>query len=80
MAETEIIEIFRDTAFDRDTINRLCAAYDHASKALHDRGRPQVVNEIIAKRIIAMAEKGERNPITLADDALKELGFKDETR
>lgn len=34
-----------------------------------------VVNEIIAERIIALAEKGERDPRMLANAALSPFGF-----
>jgi hypothetical protein len=50
-------------------------AYDKARKALHDKGQPPVVQEIIAKRIIAIAAKGERNPDELARRALQALGL-----
>ena len=34
-------------------------AYDKARELLHDGGQPAIVNEIIARRIIEIAEKGE---------------------
>jgi hypothetical protein len=42
---------------------------------LHDRGQPQVVQEIIAKRIIDIAMTGERDPDELARRALQALGL-----
>jgi hypothetical protein len=38
---------------------------------LADRG--DLANEIIAKRIIALAKAGERNPDLLCEDVLKEF-------
>jgi hypothetical protein len=76
MSSAQIIQLFRAAAFDPDSIERLGFAYDLATARLHDRDRrPAMVNEIIAQRIIAFAQGGERDPKTLADSALKALGF-----
>ena len=71
-----ILDLFRATAFDRETVETLCDAYEKARKSLHDTGQPQIVNEIIAQRIIALAEQGERNPDRLCAGALIALGNK----
>jgi hypothetical protein len=42
---------------------------------LHERGQPEVVQELIAKSIIAVAENGEREPLVLAGEGLKALGL-----
>jgi hypothetical protein len=76
MSSAQIVQLFRAAAFDPEAIERLCAAYDLATARLHDRDRrPAMVNEIIAQRIIALAKNGERDAKTLADSALKALGF-----
>jgi hypothetical protein len=36
-------------------------AFDAACKALHDRGQPTVVYEVMARRILAAARNGERD-------------------
>ena len=73
-----VVQIFRDAAFDPETVQSLCTAYDLASSSLHDgQRRPAIVNEVIARRIISMAEKGERGPHVMAEGALRALGFKD---
>ena len=71
---TEVVELFRDRAFDPEGVERLSQAYELASKSLRDR-RPATVNENIARRIIGLAARGERDPRHLADRALKDLGF-----
>jgi hypothetical protein len=48
-------------------------AFDAACKALHDRGQPTVVYEVIARRIIAAARKGERDVWRLRSAALQAL-------
>jgi hypothetical protein len=42
---------------------------------LHDKGRPEMVQEIIAKRIIEVAASGVRDPDELARRALQALGM-----
>jgi len=69
-----IQDLFRTTAFDTETVKTLCDAYDKARKSLHDTGQPRIVNEIIAQRMIALAEKGERDPDRLCAGALIALG------
>ena len=49
-------------------------AYDIACRALHPQGRPPVVQEILAKRIIEAARRGERDPDRMAAIALANLG------
>ena len=50
-------------------------AIDCATKGLRDTGQPDVVQEIIAKRIVDLAANGERDPQKLANMALHSLGI-----
>jgi hypothetical protein len=61
---------FTSGAFDPETVKTLCDAYDKCSKALHDAGQPEIVNRVIAERIIALAKQGERDPDRLCQRAL----------
>ena len=65
--------LFYGTAFDPETVKSLCDAYDRACTSLHDRGQPDIVNEVIAERIISLAKKGERDPDKLCEGALVAL-------
>ena len=62
--------------FDDETTRLLGEAFDAARAALHDRGQPEIVYEIIAKRIIEAAKKGERDVSRLRDAGLAALGYK----
>jgi hypothetical protein len=53
-------------------------AFDTACKDLHDTGQPPIVYEVIAKRIIAAAKNGERDPVRLRNAGLLALGFNDD--
>lgn len=67
---SDVATLFREAAFDPDEVEHLCLAYDKACRSLHDRGQPPVVLEIIAKRIIEAAKRGERDPDRLCEAAL----------
>ncbi|MGH6739010.1 MAG: hypothetical protein ACREDY_08260, partial [Bradyrhizobium sp.] len=60
-------------AFDADNTAALSAAYEKAIGMQH--GLPEVVREMIAKRIIAIGAMGERDPDRLCEAALTALGF-----
>lgn len=50
-------------------------AFDCVTKGLRDTGQPDVVQEIIAKRIVDLAANGELDPQKLANMALHSLGI-----
>jgi hypothetical protein len=49
--------------------------FDAAYEGLQDGGQPDLVREIIAKRIIEAAKKGERDPVRLRNAGLATLGY-----
>ena len=59
--------------FDDATVHTIGSAFDAACKALKDSGQPDVVHEVMIKRIIASARKGERDVTRLRDAALTGL-------
>jgi hypothetical protein len=59
-----------DDAFGPEVLEALGKAYDMAIAALHDIGQPPLVREVIAKRIIMAAKRGEREPASLCAFAL----------
>jgi hypothetical protein len=61
------------TNFDPETTATLRAAYDEAVTRLLDQ--PDIVREIIAKRLVALAARGERNAHRLCKEALIAEGF-----
>ena len=62
----DIVELFRKSDFDPETVRVLCDAYDKASRWLHDNGQPDIVKEVIARRIISLAKKGSVIPTVSA--------------
>jgi hypothetical protein len=61
------------TNFDPEMAVTLGAAYDEAVARLLNQ--PDIVRETIAKRIVALAAKGERDVHALCDKALIAEGF-----
>ncbi|HEY1747618.1 MAG TPA: hypothetical protein VGG11_12755 [Xanthobacteraceae bacterium] len=47
--------------FDDAATTLMGQAFDAACQALHDTGQPPVVQEVMARRIIAAARRGERD-------------------
>jgi hypothetical protein len=57
-------------AFDDATVRGIGRAFDAACKELNDTGQAAVVHEVMFKRIIAAAQRGERDVTQLRDAAL----------
>jgi hypothetical protein len=67
----QILQFLRPTdAFSPEAIKVLGKAYDMAIASLHDVGQPEVVREVIAKRIIEAAQRGQYDPAALCATAL----------
>ena len=71
----DIVNFFRETAFPPEATQAMSQAYDMACQALHDTGQPDIVKEILAKRIIRLAGRGELDPQKLCEEALAALGL-----
>jgi hypothetical protein len=61
--------------FDDEATRIMGEAFDAACEGLQDGGQPDLVREIIAKRIIEAAKKGERDPVRLRNAGLAALGY-----
>ena len=61
--------------FDDRVTQIMGEASDRACKDLHDTGQPEIVYEVIAKRIIDAARNGERDLVRLRNAGLAALGF-----
>jgi hypothetical protein len=75
-----IIPLLAQSAFDPETIKTLVSAFEAAWEKVEKSGSKlaspryeRAAQEIIAKRIIEMAQRGERAPQQLAEDAVEYL-------
>jgi hypothetical protein len=72
----DVIQLFREAAFDPAEVEALCLAYEKARRLLNDRGQPPIVQEVIAERIISAARRGVLDPGKLCEMALTAVGNK----
>ena len=71
-----VLQFIRNKSdFDDEATRLIGDAFDAACKGLRDTGQPIVVQEVIAKRIIKAAMKGERDPARLRAAGLAALGY-----
>ncbi len=75
-----IVPLLAQSAFDPETIKLLVAAFEEAWTKVEQSGsklaspaRRRGAQEILAKRIIETAQRGEREPQQLAQDAVDYL-------
>ena len=72
-SESAMAQVPSFTNLDPETAATLSAAYDEAVARLLDQ--PDVVRELVAKHLVALATRGERNIHKLCDEALIAEGF-----
>ena len=66
-----MLQFFRpEKAFDADTTAVMIAAYEKATAAIELKRLPGIMREVAARRIIALAAKGERDQDRLCAAAL----------
>jgi hypothetical protein len=61
--------------FDDEATRIMGEAFDAACSELPDTENLAITHEVVAKRIIEAARKGERDPVRLRDTALAALGI-----
>jgi hypothetical protein len=71
-----IVPFISSTIFEVSDIELMSDAYDRAIEDVHGFGRPnKIVENLIAARIIALTNSGERDPKQLCERALAACGF-----
>jgi hypothetical protein len=65
----------RDSVFGPDDTRAMGAAFEKACQMLRNGGR-LIAKDVIAKRIVALAQEGERDPDRLCARALAAIGTK----
>jgi hypothetical protein len=65
-----VLPFTQGAVFDPDAIHIMGEAFDRACRSLNAPGRPELVREVIAKRIIEAARTGERDRDKLCEQAL----------
>jgi hypothetical protein len=70
-----VAHLFQEAAFEPAVTAILSEAFERARRSLHDSGQPEIVHEVLAKRIIEIARAGERDPRKLCEEALAAFGL-----
>jgi hypothetical protein len=68
-----IYRLLKNYAFGPDEIEVLTTAYEEALRTLRLQNRADPATEMIAKRIIEFARRGERDPVRLREQAIRSL-------
>lgn len=70
-----IYRLMAHSALEPDDIKALATAYEESLRLLGLTNRDDPVTEIIARKLIELAQCGVRDPIDLRTRALKDLGI-----
>jgi hypothetical protein len=73
-----IHNLFRNSPFGPEEIEILVAAYEETLRALGLKDRADPLTEMVAKKIVAIAQTGIRDAGLIAERAIHELGFPDQ--
>ena len=68
-----VYRLFRNKAFEPETIATMSSAYDDVCRELGLRDRDQLQANAVAKKIIEFAQRGERDPVRLRQSVLAGL-------
>ena len=66
--------LLNGSAFSPDDIAILSTAFEDALRTLGLTDRADPATELVAQKIFALAQQGERDPVRLREGALKSLG------
>jgi hypothetical protein len=68
-----IYPLLKNSAFGPEEIKVLTTAYEDTLRTLRLADRADPATEIIAKKIIEFAQRGERHPLRLRERAIESL-------
>lgn len=68
-----LYRLLRDHPFDAETVQAMSTAFEDACRILGLAERTDSLRDFVARKIIACAQTGERDPILLRDCALKAI-------
>jgi hypothetical protein len=68
-----IYRLLKNRAFGPDEVKVLTTAYEEALRSLRLQDRADPATEMVAKKIIELAQRGERDPVRLRERAVQSL-------
>ena len=70
-----VTELFEEAAFEADVTVAMGKAFELACRSFRGGEHPDLIEEIIAKRIVIFARRGVADPSLLCREALNSLGL-----
>jgi hypothetical protein len=71
----QILPFTEDSAFGPEATAAMASAFDRACRTISGHAQTEVIREIIAKRIVELARRGDSDEEGLYDGALRALGL-----
>ena len=71
-----VVQLFQEASFGPEITRTMGDAFERATRSLHDTGQPDLIKEVLARRIIDAVRRGVRDPELLCMEATKSLGVK----
>lgn len=68
-----VYRLFKNKAFEPETITAMTRAYTDACQVLGLSDRDQRETNAVAKKVIEFAQRGERDPVRLREHVLQAL-------
>ena len=68
-----IHRLLQNHVFDSDTIAVMVTAFEDALRELRLTDRADPATELVARKVIELAERGERDPARLRDQVVRSL-------
>ena len=68
-----IYRFLKDSEFGPEDIKAIAAAYERACEELKLTGDQEPMKQLVAKRVLAIVQTGEREPHWIADRVVREL-------
>ena len=70
---TNVVQLFQEAAFGPELTRVMGEAFERATRSLQDQ--PELIKEVIARRVIDAVRRGIRDPHDLCLEATKGLGL-----
>jgi hypothetical protein len=71
-----IYRLLQNSAFGPEQVDRMTTAYEDVLRILGLSNRTDPLTEIVAKKIIEIAQTGERDPLRIRSRAIADLGIR----
>jgi len=68
-----VYSLFKNKAFEPETITVMTSAYADACRTLGVSERDHRQADVVAKKVIEFAQRGERDPVRLCEHVLEAL-------